>query len=72
MMHAVLSNSRHPEYGQLTVPFPISRGAYDDTVAALASLGIGDPVGRDCRVDELNSSFPVSYTHLTLPTKRIV
>ena len=54
MMHAVLSNSRHPEYGQLTVPFPISRGAYDDTVAALASLGIGDPVGR---VDELNSSF---------------
>ena len=57
MMHAVLSNSRHPEYGQLTVPFPISRGAYDDTVAALASLGIGDPVGRDCRVDELNSSF---------------
>ena len=57
MTHAVLSNSRHPEYGQLTVPFPISRGAYDDTVAALASLGIGDPVGRDCRVDELNSSF---------------
>lgn len=57
MMHAVLSNSRHPEYGQLTVPFPIPRGAYDDTVAALASLGIGDPVGRDCRVDELNSSF---------------
>lgn len=47
MMHAVLSNSRHPEYGQLTVPFPIPRGAYDDTVAALASLGIGDPVGRD-------------------------
>ena len=31
MMHAVLSNSRHPEYGQLTVPFPIPRGAYDDT-----------------------------------------
>ena len=57
MMHAVLSNSRHPEYGQPTVPFPIPRGAYDDTVAALASLGIGDPVGRDCRVDELNSSF---------------
>ena len=26
-------------------------------MAALASLGIGDPVGRDCRVDELNSSF---------------
>ena len=45
MMHAVLSNSRHPEYGQLTVPFPIPRGAYDDTVAALASLGIGDPGG---------------------------
>ena len=42
MTHAVLSNSRHPEYGQLTVPFPISRGTYDDTVAALASLGIGD------------------------------
>lgn len=57
MMHAVLSNSRHPGYGQPTVPFPIPRGAYDDTVAALASLGIGDPVGRDCRVDELNSSF---------------
>ena len=42
MMHAVLSNSRHPEYGQLTVPFPIPRGAYDDTVAAL----YGAPLAR--------------------------
>ena len=39
MMHAVLSNSRHPEYGQLTVPFPISRGAYDDTVGSPGLFG---------------------------------
>ena len=44
---------------ELLRPLGVGRWAIvcDDTVAALASLGIGDPVGRDCRVDELNSSF---------------
>jgi len=40
---------------ELLRPLGVGRWAIvcDDTVAALASLGIGDPVGRDCRVDEL-------------------
>ncbi len=40
MMHAVLSNSRHPEYGQLTVPFPIPAGRlWHNTVAAAGLFG---------------------------------
>ena len=38
---------------ELLRPLGVGRWAIvcDDTVAALASLGIGDQVGRDCRVD---------------------
>ncbi|MDE6998020.1 MAG: hypothetical protein K2P04_09120 [Oscillospiraceae bacterium] len=56
---AVLSNARHPERGQVTVPFPIPQDAYEQTIEALEALGIGDALERDCRVDELDSGYPV-------------
>ena len=59
IVRAVLSNAQHPEYGQYTLPFPIPDQEYGAVMEALASLGIGDPVARDCRVDEIDSVFPI-------------
>lgn len=41
---AVLSNQHHPESGVVTVPFPIPRAEYDNTIALLGPLEIGDAV----------------------------
>ncbi len=51
---AVLSNSQHPEYGQTTVNFPVSRSEYDHVVERLEAMGIGDALARDCRVDSIS------------------
>ena len=40
---AALYNADHLEYGLVTIPFPISRDQYDDTIKMLAALDIGDP-----------------------------
>jgi len=56
---AVLSNQHHPESGVVTVPFPIPRAKYDNTIALLGPLEIGDAVRRDCRIDEVSGGFPV-------------
>lgn len=59
LIRAALSNSSHPEYGQVTVPFPIPDDQYDQTMERLASLGIGDVLAQDCQVDELDSYYTV-------------
>ena len=59
ILQCVLSNGAHPEYGQAMVPFPIPAGDYGRTLALLAGMGLGDPLSRDCLVDELNSGFPI-------------
>lgn len=56
---AVLSNARHPEYGVLTVPFPIPTEQYDEIIEMLNSLEIGDPLNHDCRVDEISDDWPI-------------
>ena len=56
---AVLSNAQHPEYGVLTVPFPIPAEQYDEIIEMLEALEIGDPLKRDCRVDEISGHWPV-------------
>ncbi|MCI2057307.1 MAG: antirestriction protein ArdA [Oscillibacter sp.] len=56
---AVLSNAQHPEYGVLTVPFPIPAEQYDEIIEMLEALEIGDPLKRDCRVDEISDHWPV-------------
>ena len=58
-MRAVFSNAKHPEYGQVTIHLPIPRSEYDHCMELLATLEIGDAVGRDCRVDEITSDFPI-------------
>ena len=56
---AVLSSPGHPEYGEVTIPFPIPRKEYDRTMELLESLSAGDALARDCRVVELESRYPV-------------
>lgn len=53
MFRAVLSNPRHPEYGVATVPFPIKNEDYDQIIALLEPLEIGDAVKQNCRIDEI-------------------
>ena len=57
---AALYNADHLEYGLVTIPFPISRDQYDDTIKMLEALDIGDPRARDCTVEEIEGSAPQS------------
>ena len=59
MMKAVLSNANHPEYGVATIPLPVPRNQYDHCVALLEALEIGDASEADCRLDSLDSAWPV-------------
>ena len=59
VIQAVLSNAQHPEYGQITIPFPIPKEDYDHTIELLEPLGIGDTLRQDCKVDDLDSFYTV-------------
>ncbi|MBD5099625.1 MAG: hypothetical protein HDT35_08845 [Clostridiales bacterium] len=59
IFQAVVSNKAHPEYGQATIPFPIPNSDYDNTIELLEGVAIGSPTDQDCRVDELNSGYPI-------------
>ena len=50
MIEAVLSSTQHPEYGEVSISFPILRKEYDHTIELLEGLGIGDALAQDCRV----------------------
>ena len=56
---ATVSNKAHPEFGQATIPFPIPDSEYDHTIDLLEDMGIGSPTGQDCRVDGLDSEYPI-------------
>lgn len=47
MFKAVLSSTRHPEYGEVTISFPIPRKEYDHTMELLEGLDIGDVLAQD-------------------------
>ena len=59
VLRCVLSNAAHPEYGQVTIPFPIPVMEYERTLELLAAMELGVRLQRDCRVDELESGFPI-------------
>ena len=59
MMQVILSNSKHPEYGQATIPFPLAQDQYEDCVELLEKLEIGGATKQDCKVLEISSAFPV-------------
>ena len=59
MIHAVLGNPNHPEYGVATIPFPIPHDQYAHCMELLEALEIGDAVKSDCQVQEINSFYSV-------------
>ena len=59
IIHAVLGNPNHPEYGVVTIPFPIPHDQYAHCMELLEALEIGDAVKADCQVQEINSFFSV-------------
>jgi hypothetical protein len=59
MMQVILSNSKHPEYGQATIPLPLAQDQYEDCVELLEKLEIGSATKQDCKVLEISSAFPV-------------
>lgn len=56
---AILRNKNEPGYGQATIPFPIPGSEYDHTIGLLEGMDIGSPTAQDCRVDGLDSSYPI-------------
>ena len=47
MMEAVLSNADHPEYGVVTIPFPISREQFDHCIELVEALEVGNASAKD-------------------------
>ena len=59
IIHAVLGNPNHPEYGVVTIPFPVPHDQYAHCMELLAALEIGDAVKADCQVQEIDSFYSV-------------
>ena len=59
MIRAVLSNPSYPEYGVVTVPFPIPHDQYARCMELLEALEIGDAVKADCKVQAIDSFYSV-------------
>ena len=66
----------------MKVQRPISNSSYNNVIRQLASTGVKVEIYHNNKItsftvggstkDHLGTYMPVSYTHLTLPTKRIV
>ena len=52
-MQAILSNAQHPEYGEVTIPFPIGENEYGCCLELLGKMEIGNPIERDCFIREI-------------------
>ena len=59
MIQAVLSNPNHPDYGVVTIPFPIHHDQYAHCMELLEALEIGDAVKADCKVEKVDSFYTV-------------
>lgn len=59
MIQVIVSNAKCPEYGQATVPFPIREGNYPRIIEMLQAMELGDPVEKDCFVNEITGDWPI-------------
>lgn len=59
VLKAALKNERNPEYGLVTIPFPIPKEEYDSTIRMMEALDIGDAVRQDCMVEEIQNGCSI-------------
>ena len=59
MLQGIIRNANHPEYGAVTIPFPIPGDEYEHILGLLAPMGMGDAILRDCYLEKLTGDFPV-------------
>lgn len=58
-LKATICNKAHPEYGTVSLPFPIQLEEYDENLKMLDALDIGGHIERDCFVAELSTAYPI-------------
>ena len=58
-MQATLYNKQHPEYGEVTIPFPIPDKEYEHCIELLEALEIGDVTKQDCCMKQFTDTCPV-------------
>ena len=59
IIHTVMGNISHPEYGVASIPFPIPTEEYPRIIEMLEALEVGDVLKSDCHIAELESPLPV-------------
>ena len=59
IIRAVLSNPNHPDYGVVTIPFPIPHDQYAHCMELLKALEVGDAVKADCKVEKIDSFYTI-------------
>lgn len=59
IIHTVLGNRTHPEYGVASIPFPISTEEYPRIIEMLEALEVGDVLKPDCHIAGIESTLPV-------------
>lgn len=59
IIHTVMGNRSHPEYGVASIPFPIPTEEYPRIIERLEALEVGDVRKSDCHVAEIDSPLPV-------------
>lgn len=58
-LKATICNKAHPEYGTVSLPFPIQLEEYDENLKMLDALDIGGHIERDCFVVEISTAYPI-------------
>lgn len=60
VIQAALSNAKHPEYGEATIPFPLSGDEYAHSInEVLLPRGIGDAISQDCTIESIDSNYEI-------------
>ena len=52
IIHTVMGNRTHPEYGVASIPVPIPTEEYPRIIEMLEALEIGDVLKSDCHIAE--------------------
>ena len=59
IIHTVMGNISHQEYGVASIPFPIPTEDYPRIIEMLKALEVGDVRKLDCHIAEIESPLPV-------------